>query len=125
MEQAKRNYALNQLKLVLCAVILCLSAHAYATAAPANCTLGAIPFTIETASSQFVATLTGQRATVSNIGSVDVEIGYNGQTIGTAGVQGAGQFTLKAGASFSVNGNWTSFSYKSASASLLIYLLSN
>jgi apolipoprotein N-acyltransferase len=86
--------------------------------ASANITLGPQCANIETGSTQYVATLTGNSGTITNIGSVDIEIGWNGFTISTAGVQGQNQTTLKVGMTVPVE-MMSSFSFMSASAGLI------
>lgn len=89
--------------------------------ASGNITLGAIAATLETGSIQYVATLSGITALITNTGSVDVEIGWNGQAITIAGVQGVGQATLKVGQSMPTE-MMSSFSFMSANAGLIVYL---
>ena len=107
-----------------CVLVLCCAIYSHATSG--DITLGVHTATVETENTQHLATLGGGNgasifATITNTGTVDIEIGENGQTIGTAGVQGVGQFTLKVGMTVPVI-LWTSFSFKSASAGQIVYI---
>ena len=109
------------LKAVGLALVIVAALAIYSHATSANIALSAVAATIETGSTQYIATLDGTNATITNTGAVDIEIGWNGQSISTAGVQGIGQFTLKVGMTVPVN-MMTSFSFKSASASTIVYI---
>ena len=103
------------------ALVVVVACSIYSHATSGNIALSAVAATIETGSTQYIATLDGTNATITNTGSVDIEIGWNGQTISTAGVQGIGQFTLKVGMTVPVN-MMTSFAFKSASAGQIVYM---
>ena len=102
-----------------CVLVLCCAIYSHATSG--DITLGAHTATIETENTQHLATLGGFFGTITNTGAVDIEIGENGQTISTAGVQREGQFTLKVGMTVPVI-LWNSFSFKSATAGQIVYV---
>ena len=107
---------------IIAAIILSLSLWHYSYATSANITCGGQWATIETGSTEYVCTLGGVPATITNNGTVDVEIGWNGQTIGTAGTQVNGQITLSVGMTVPLPPQVTSFSFKSASAGKITYV---
>ena len=88
--------------------------------AAANCTLGSLPYRIETANTDYAATLTGVLGTIANSGSVNIEVkfalsGAPGNT-GPATTQTEGQITLYPNQTFAISPRYSAFSYKSASA---------
>ncbi len=91
--------------------------------AAADCTLGALPFRIETASGYHTATLTGVIGTIANSSTVNIEVKFAligaatpGDT-GSAVTQTEGEITLYPNQTFAITKNYSAFSYKSASAS--------
>lgn len=92
--------------------------------AAGNATISGLkPYRLETATTQYKATLGSQLGTITNTGTVDVEIILTNdgtETIGSA-AQGEGQITLKVGMTVPIV-TFTYLLYKSASAGEITYM---